>query len=99
MQPTTRPEPAPEPEEPDAGPDTAEAATGSAEPKMPRVRRRTKAVRADKGEEREGRRIYLSDRVYLRVRVAAMLQGRKLSDVVEDILEKNLPKYDITRTG
>jgi hypothetical protein len=78
--------------------ETAEASTAAAEPRMPRVRRR-KAARVDKVEEREGRRLYLSDRVYNRVRITAMLQGRKLSDVIEDCLDRGLPRYDITRTG
>ena len=59
-------------------------ATGSRSRKVPKARL-------------EARRLYLSDDVDQRLRLTAMTRGVSLSDVAEEILSKNLPRWDLRR--
>jgi hypothetical protein len=47
----------------------------------------------------EGRRIYLSEGVHFRLRIVAYQRGVTISQVAEEVLERNLPKFDVTRAG
>jgi hypothetical protein len=48
---------------------------------------------------KEARRLYLSDDVDMRLRLTALSRGCSLSDVAEEILSKNLPKWDLKRVA
>jgi len=84
----------------DAGQGGAEAARPeepAPEARTPRVRKRKGASTAD--AKLEGRRLYLSEDVHFRLRMLAYQRGRKLSEVAQEILDRGLPKYDVTRAG
>jgi hypothetical protein len=70
----------------------------SVEGKAPRrIRARKTSAAADL--KLEGRRIYLSEGVHFRLRMAAYQRGKKLSEVAEEVLDKGLPKYNVDRVG
>jgi hypothetical protein len=48
---------------------------------------------------KEARRLYLSDDVDMRLRLTALARGCSLSDVAEEILGKNLPRWDLKRVA
>jgi hypothetical protein len=62
-----------------------------------RVRRR-KTV-AERTEKLEGRRLYLSEGVFLRLRLYAMTKKLKLSEAAEELLDRNLPTWDLRRVS
>ena len=80
-------------ESPPAG-DEAAAPEG----KVPRRTRSKKTVTA-LDVKLEGRRIYLSEGVHFRLRMAAYQRGKKISEVAEEVLDKGLPRYDVNRVG
>jgi hypothetical protein len=102
LQPTTRPEP-PTRIEPTLPADegqggqspVAEGEPTTQETKAPR--RRTKKAAAN--EKLEGRRLYLSEGVHFRLRMLAYTKRKNISEVAEEVLDKNLPRYDVNRTG
>jgi hypothetical protein len=47
----------------------------------------------------EGRRLDLSDDVHSRLKMLAYQRGRKISEVAQEVLDKNLPRYDVNRIG
>src|SRR4051794_821474 len=65
------------------------------ESKLPR--RRARKINAPTAEKLEGRRIYLSEGVHFRLRMAAYQRGKNISEVAEEVLDKNLPRYDVSR--
>lgn len=78
------PEPAPEPDPPEPRPGRA---------------RRSKVNAKGQSEKVEGRRLYLSESVHFRLRMLAYQRGQKISEVAEEVLDKALPKWDVTRSG
>jgi hypothetical protein len=103
VRPTTPPEPEPEAEaEAEAGqggsPVPAADEASAPEGKTPR-RRAAKKSAAAPAEKLEGRRIYLSEGVHFRLRMAAYQRGKNISEVAEEVLDKNLPRYDVSRVG
>jgi hypothetical protein len=47
----------------------------------------------------EGRRLYLSEAVHFRLRLYAYQRGQKLSEAAEELLDRSLPKWDVSRVG
>lgn len=108
LAPTTRPEP----EAPGDVPEPEAVASGAgqggppedrpeAEPSPERKTRRRKKSLPAAGESTavEGRRLYLSEGVHFRLRIYAYQRGVKLSEAAEELLDKSLPKWDISRVG
>lgn len=67
------------------------------EPRAPKPRRR-KAT-AERAEKTEGRRLYLSEPVFLRLRLLAMSKKITLSQAAEEVLDRGLPKWDLKRVS
>ena len=82
--------------------DAAEGQGGNPEPapaaEKPKGRTKPKGIRGTT-EKVEGRRIYLSEGVHFRLRIVAYQRGVTISQVAEEVLERNLPKFDVTRAG
>jgi hypothetical protein len=89
LQPTTQPEPAAE-QGGDDGPD----ATTSA--KTPKARKR-KATGAG-SDKVEDMKLYLTEDVRFRLRMQAFKQGKKISTVANEVLDKALPRWTLERT-
>lgn len=69
--------------------------TAPVEAKAPRTRKK----RAAPVDKTEGRRLYLSEQVHFRLRMLAYQRKQKISEVAEDVLDKALPKWDVSRVG
>jgi hypothetical protein len=67
------------------------------ESRTPRIRRKKAATSA--AEKVEGRRLYLSEDVHFRLKMLAYQRGRKISEIAQEVLDKNLPRYDVSRVG
>jgi len=104
----TPPEPEPEhepPPESDAQPEPAEPAQGrgaSSEPsasesKGKRQRSKVEAKAQTKGVE--GRKLYLPEDVFFRLRLLAYQRGQTLSETATEVLDKSLPRWNVERTG
>jgi hypothetical protein len=104
IRPTTQREPEPAPVE---EPELVEAEQGGASVlpiEEPRPARATRARRKASAASSEpagngGRRLYLSDEVMFRLRMTAYKKGVSLSEVAEELLSKNLPKWNVERVG
>lgn len=95
LQPTTRPEPVEEPADVEDGAGGPEPET-SPEPRAARARRRKPTVRTDKVE---GYRIYLTKGTHFRLKLASMMKGCKVSELAEELLDRNLPRFKVDREG
>jgi hypothetical protein len=67
-------------------------------PEKPKARSKPKGIRGAV-EKVEGRRLYLSEGVHFRLRIVAYQRGCKISEVAEELLDRSLPKFDVTRAG
>jgi hypothetical protein len=84
--------------EPVEGQGTELANDGSSpEPRVPKTRRAKKAT--GPADKLEGRRLYLSDQVHFRLMMLAHHRGKNLSEMAEEVLDKNLPRYEVNRVG
>lgn len=102
MRPTTPPEPT-IPPEPDADPgadDQVEAregrGDGPAESKSPAKSRRKRPTVASKTT---GRKLILPDDVHDRLWLLARQRRQTVSAVAAEILDRNLPRFQVTREG
>ena len=106
LQPTTPPEPArstrvdPPPAAGQGGDGSAEEgpepAPGTKAARSPkRVRGKTAAAGAEKVE---GLKLYLSEDVRFRLRMLAFQRGKKISTVANEVLDRNLPRWNLERT-
>jgi hypothetical protein len=64
----------------------------------PKGRSKPKGIRGS-ADKVDGRRIYLSEGVHFRLRIVAYQRGVSISQVAEEVLERGLPKFDVTRAG
>jgi hypothetical protein len=46
----------------------------------------------------EGLKLYLSEDVRFRLRMLAFQRGKKLSTVANEVLDRNLPRWNLERT-
>ncbi len=98
LRPTTLHETIPfEPEVgPDQGDDLAEGQGGSSEPKPATKGRRKRPVVASKTT---GRKLILPDDVHDRLWLLARQRRQTVSAVAAEILDRNLPRFQVTREG
>lgn len=102
IRPTTpRPEPKPEPVE---APVVSEEEQGGATLPIEEARpaRATRAKRKAATSSRAaagGNRLYLSEDTMFRLRMTAFKKGVSLSEVAEELLARNLPKWSVERVG
>ena|SRR5271157_1945782 len=47
----------------------------------------------------EGRKLYLPEDLYFRLRMLAYQRGQKLSECAAEVLDKALPKWNVDRIG
>jgi hypothetical protein len=47
----------------------------------------------------EGRKLYLPEDLYFRLRMLAYQRGQKLSECAVEVLDKALPKWNVDRIG
>jgi hypothetical protein len=97
MRPTTPHETIPP--EPEAGPDEAgdqaEGQGGAAEVKPARSRRKRPVV----ASKTTGRKLILPDDVHDRLWLLARQRRQSVSAVAAEILDRNLPRFQVTREG
>ncbi len=98
LQPTT-PLEGPRPADEGQGGGAPDRGDEAAAPEARTPRRRAKKTATATNEKLEGRRLYLSENVHFRLRILAYQRGKKISEVAEEVLDKNLPRYDVNRTG
>ena len=99
LQPTMPPEPAivePTEEQGGATENNAEDISGS---KTRTPRRRAKQSATPASKKLEGRRLYLSEDPPFRLRMLAYQKNQTISEAAEEVLRKNLPQYEVSRTG
>ncbi|QEH39306.1 hypothetical protein OJF2_79210 (plasmid) [Aquisphaera giovannonii] len=95
LQPTTLPEEPPA-DEGQGGAARDEAQDAKA---VPRAARKSKiATKAGSGRV-EGRKLYLPEDLYFRLRMLAYQRGQKLSECAAEVLDKALPKWTVSRDG
>lgn len=75
--------------------DQVDQAEGRTAGRSPRRRKGTVPT----SSKLEGRRLYLSESTHFRLRMLAYQRGQKLSEVAEELLDKSLPKWDVSRVG
>jgi hypothetical protein len=94
LRPTTQPEPEPE------GQGAEDPVDEAPEPVAGKVKApkkaRGKATAA--AEEVEGLKLYLSKDVRFRLRMLAFQRGKKISTVANEVLDRNLPRWNLERT-
>jgi hypothetical protein len=94
LQPTTQPDDLP-----------ADEGQGGTRDELQDQRGGSRAARKNKVTERaasgkvEGRKLYLSEEVFFRLRMLAYQRGQKLSECATEVLDKALPKWTVDRTG
>ena len=69
---------------------------GDGEGRAPKVRRSRKIVKTADAKI-EGRKIYLSDDLYDRLRLLAIQRRANVSAVVAAILDREVPRFELTR--
>jgi hypothetical protein len=47
----------------------------------------------------KGRKLYLSDKVFLRLKLEALQKGKKVSVLLEEILDQHLPRFSVQRSA
>jgi hypothetical protein len=92
LQPTTLPD---EPAIEEPGNAREEAQEGRAAVKS---RKNKVAGKASSGKV-EGRKLYLPEDLYFRLRMLAYQRGQKLSECAAEVLDKALPKWNVDRVG
>src|SRR3954470_3428870 len=61
--------------------------------------RKSKVAAKGSSAKVEGRKLYLPEDLYFRLRMLAYQRGQKLSECAAEILDKALPKWDVNRIG
>ena len=77
-------------------PETRAADNGQVEPKPGKPRKKKAAAAA--GDKVEDMKLYLSEDVRFRLRMLAFKQGKKISTVANEVLDKALPRWTLERT-
>ena len=96
LQPTTPPEDPPAEEGQGDDPVTEDGHEAKA---SSRTSRKNKVTGKATSGKIEGRRLYLSEAVHFRLRLYAYQRGQKLSEAAEELLDRSLPKWDVSRVG
>jgi hypothetical protein len=68
---------------------------GPAPPPATRTSRRESAL----AQTATGRKIYLSDELHYRLRLAALQRGKKVSQVAAEILDRGLPEFSVSKVA
>ena len=87
LQPTTLPEEQP-----------AEEQGGARESALKTARKNKVQAKGASGEVK-GRKLYLPEDLYFRLRMLAYQRGQKLSTCCNEVLDKALPKWEVDRIG
>ena len=74
--------------------DNRESDDGGAPPPEPRKRKRKPASAASKGK---GRTLMLSDEIYTRLQILALLRKKCASEILAGILDRELPVFEVKR--
>jgi hypothetical protein len=94
LQPTTPLDELPPAEEQGTAKDDGQEARGG-----PRGARKNKVQVKGSSGKVEGRKLYLPEDLYFRLRMLAYQRGQKLSECAAEVLDKALPKWNVDRIG
>jgi hypothetical protein len=104
LQPTTPPDPA-RPARVDPPPAAGQGGDDPEEGPEPVATSRAKAPKKARGkapsagsEKVEGLKLYLTEDVRFRLRMLAFQRGKKISTVANEVLDRNLPRWNLERT-
>jgi hypothetical protein len=64
-----------------------------------RASRKNKLTEKSSSGRVEGRKLYLPEDVFFRLRMLAYQRGQKLSECAAEVLDKALPKWNVDRIG
>ena len=64
-----------------------------------RTPRKNKVTEKASSGKVEGRKLYLPEDLYFRLRMLAYQRGQKLSECAAEVLDKALPKWNVDRIG
>lgn len=64
-----------------------------------RATRKNKVTEKASSGKVEGRKLYLPEDLYFRLRMLAYQRGQKLSECAAEVLDKALPKWNVDRIG
>ena len=93
LQPTTPPD-EPQAEEQGIAKDDGQDARGAQ-----KNGRKNKVQAKGSSGKVEGRKLYLPEDLYFRLRMLAYQRGQKLSECAAEVLDKALPKWNVDRIG
>jgi hypothetical protein len=65
----------------------------------PKNARKNKVQAKGSSGKVEGRKLYLPEDLYFRLRMLAYQRGQKLSECAVEVLDKALPKWNVDRIG
>ena len=94
LQPTTRPEEEPAVDEGQGGKDESPDAKGAT-----RATRKNRISGKAASSKVEGRKLYLPEDVFFRLRMLAYSRNQKLSECAAEVLDKALPRWNVDRIG
>jgi hypothetical protein len=94
LQPTTRPEEEPAVDEGQGGKDESQDAKGAT-----RATRKNRISGKAASSKVEGRKLYLPEDVFFRLRMLAYSRNQKLSECAAEVLDKALPRWNVDRIG